>query len=57
MENKEKQTKEEPKDPRQVESLSEADLDNIAGGDANKPIGNVGIGLGKKSNPWNPSSS
>ena len=32
MKNKEKQTKEEPKDPRQVENLSEAELDKVAGG-------------------------
>src|SRR5271166_2624147 len=32
MGNKEKQFKEEPKDPKQGESLSEAELDNIAGG-------------------------
>jgi hypothetical protein len=54
MENKEKQITEEPKDPGQVGSLSEADLDNIAGGGADKPINGAGVGLGKKtSNPGN----
>ena len=36
MKNKQKQTKgkpkEEPKDPKQVENLSEAELDKVAGG-------------------------
>ena len=28
--------------------LSEQELDNVAGGGANKPIGNAGVGLGHK---------
>jgi hypothetical protein len=31
--------------------VSEQDLDNVAGGGANDPIGDVDIGLGKKPNP------
>jgi hypothetical protein len=34
MENKEQQIKEEPKNPKQAESLSEAELDKAAGGAA-----------------------
>ena len=30
MENEEKQTRKEPKDAKQAESLSEAELDNVA---------------------------
>jgi hypothetical protein len=29
----------------------EQDLDKVAGGGANTPIGGVGVGLGKKPNP------
>jgi hypothetical protein len=35
MKNKEKQTKKEPKDSRQVENLSEAELDKVAAGTTN----------------------
>jgi hypothetical protein len=34
MENKEQRTREEPKDPEQVENPSEAELDKVAGGGA-----------------------
>jgi hypothetical protein len=34
MENNVKQTREEPRDPEQAESLSEAELDSVIGGTA-----------------------
>jgi len=40
------QTEQEAK----ASELMEQDLDKVAGGSANKPINNAGIGLGKKPN-------
>jgi hypothetical protein len=57
MDNKEKQIKEDPKNPtKQAESLSEAELDKVAGGggaQAGTPI-NVSTGPGKGKSPINP---
>jgi hypothetical protein len=44
---KDEQTEQEVKPAE----LSEQELDKVAGGGANTPINNVGIGLGSKSNP------